>query len=947
MSAEVIPQSPYFAGTLLGLILGMLLYNLFLYLSLRDRRHLNFSLAIVLPQGLFQLIITGQARIHLWPGATTWDRTALAGGSALLAVGLLAFTMGSLQLAKRFPGTYKRVQLLAAISLGWAVLTPWVPAPYDARLALALLVVASLVGIGAAWASWARGDKAARFFIIAAATQLLAALLAMAQQLGWQAPGPINGSLLPLAGAVVVMLLSLSLADRFADARRSEAGVRLRLLEQERLARRTRDEMINNLKAMDEQKDQFLAKTSLELRSPMQRIVGLADSLLAGAGGKLPPRAHNSLSMILRSGQRLNALVNDIGDIARLNHGQVELEVQAVALQDEVEAVLALSRVKADEHQLELRNLVPADLSAVRADEGRLQQILVNLIGNAIKFTARGSVTIEAREEESWVQVSISDTGAGIEAEQLERIFGAFEQAVGAIDRSDEGTGLGLAITRKLVEAHGGDIEVESQPGEGSCFRFTLPATREKPAAARPLASQLVADLEEASSELCPLEFLASSSQQHGEWRVLLADCNAVTLAQVRNDMAAHGIAVSTATSGPQVLELLESDESYDLVLMEVMLPGMSGYEVCERIRREHPANELPVVLITDQHHGRDKVTGFDAGANDFLPKPFSRSELLARIRTHVEMARTHRAYSRFVPREFLRLLGKERIEDVVRGDQVQRHMAVLFADIRGFTTLSESMSPRENFNFINSFLGRMGPIIRESGGFIDKYLGDGLMAIFPEGSDALRAAVGMNRELHRYNRHRANCEYRSIDIGVGIHHGSLMLGTVGEQKRLDGTVISSTVNLAARLEGLTKLFQVPVIASEDILAGLTSEKTSSWRCLGRVMLKGKRRAVRVYDVFDGEEAPVRAAKLATLADFEEGVTLFSEGDMARAERAFAAVCEQDPHDAAARFYREHCAHFKRVGTPPGWDGILSMQRVMPATALIDASARFSSRQAG
>lgn len=158
-------------------------------------------------------------------------------------------------------------------------------------------------------------------------------------------------------------------------------------------------------------------------------------------------------------------------------------------------------------------------------------------------------------------------------------------------------------------------------------------------------------------------------------------------------------------------------------------------------------------------------------------------------------------------PRVF-KISSEKDIKDVELGDQIQKQMTVFFSDIRSFTELSESMSPMENFNFINSYLKRINPIIRKHNGFIDKFIGDAVMAIFPESpEDAISAAIEIQLEVRKYNSHRHNNGYRPIQIGIGINTGSLMMGTVGDSNRMDTTVIGDTVNLASRLESLTKQY--------------------------------------------------------------------------------------------------------------------------------------------
>lgn len=283
---------------------------------------------------------------------------------------------------------------------------------------------------------------------------------------------------------------------------------------------------------------------------------------------------------------------------------------------------------------------------------------------------------------------------------------------------------------------------------------------------------------------------------------------------------------------------------------------------------------------------------------------------------------RTSRAYYRFVPRELLRLIGKEDIVAVELGDQTQRAMTILFADVRGFTSMSERMTPDENFQFINTYLGRVGPIMRENHGFIDKYMGDGFMALFPgKPEDALQAAIAMRHSLVDLNAAREQQGEPPIRIGVGLHQGALMLGTVGEPERMDGTVIADTVNTASRLESLTKQYGATIIISAQTLKAMAEWNTYSIRTLGKIRVKGKTDAVTIYEVLDGEAEQSLRAKLATLEHFEAGVNLFQAGRFAEAEEQFRQATSSNPSDQAAVQYQQRAARFAAIGAPPGWDG--------------------------
>ena len=279
-------------------------------------------------------------------------------------------------------------------------------------------------------------------------------------------------------------------------------------------------------------------------------------------------------------------------------------------------------------------------------------------------------------------------------------------------------------------------------------------------------------------------------------------------------------------------------------------------------------------------------------------------------------------AYGRFVPHSFLDFLKKDSVIDLRLGDHVQRDMTVLFSDIRSFTTLSESMSPRENFDFINAFLRRVGPAVRDHGGVIDKYIGDAVMALFPNTpADALRAAIDMQRRVAAYNESRVARGYAPIRIGVGLHAGSLILGTVGEDERMNSTVISDAVNLASRLEGITKHYGAGIVVSESVLEKLPPGEFGT-RFLDRIQVKGKNLPVAIHEAFDADPEPARAFKAATLADWDAALARYLARDFVAAEAAFRALLEKFPDDVPAELYAERCRRAAAEGVPADWSGV-------------------------
>ena len=225
--------------------------------------------------------------------------------------------------------------------------------------------------------------------------------------------------------------------------------------------------------------------------------------------------------------------------------------------------------------------------------------------------------------------------------------------------------------------------------------------------------------------------------------RILVVDDVPANVKLLEARLSAEYFDVTVAYSGTEALGLCER-AACDIVLLDVMMPKLSGFDVCQRIRERYSPAELPVILLTAKNRVSDLVSGFEAGANDYLTKPFASDEPMARVSVHLELAKINDSYARFVPRQFLEQLGKDRITDVALGDQVQREMTVLFSDIRNFTRMSESMTPAETFKFINQYLGAMEPAISGNNGVIDKYIGDAVMALFPSrADDAVHGAFG------------------------------------------------------------------------------------------------------------------------------------------------------------------------------------------------------------
>ena len=454
----------------------------------------------------------------------------------------------------------------------------------------------------------------------------------------------VYGSIFPFLTAntgvfAFVLFQSLTLAYRFS---RSFHNV-------EKLSGELEQKNIS-LTKLDNLKDEFLANTSHELKTPLHGIIGISESILNKAKSELPENISENISLIASSGHRLSNLVNDILDFSRIKNNELKLNLIPVDISSIVDLVIKLSSIMIGEKSLKINNVLPVNLPMVLADENRIKQIFHNLIGNAIKFTNKGSINISASflentEQDSTeiIKVHVADTGIGIPEKNMESIFDSFKQADGTGTRLAGGTGLGLTITKMLVGLHNGEIWVNSKVNKGSTFSFSLPAvdtivaTRDinniQPEKITVYENCAIANDIHKTSNKKPVVFNWNNSPC-----ILIVDDDPVNIKILQNYLEQKNCKLLTAMNGPQALEMIFENKSIDLVLLDIMMPMMSGYEVCKRIREKYTHEKLPVIMLTAKNQMSDINTGFEAGANDYIVKPFQVQELLARINTMLRL---------------------------------------------------------------------------------------------------------------------------------------------------------------------------------------------------------------------------------------------------------------------------------------------------------------------
>lgn len=404
-------------------------------------------------------------------------------------------------------------------------------------------------------------------------------------------------------------------------------------------------EIAATLQRMNDHKDQFLANTSHEFKNPLHSILNLSQSILKRERHLLQERSIKELETVLSVGRRLTLILNDLIDVMSLREGNPRLQQKDIWIQPIVTGVLDMLQFNAEVKSVKITNQIPEDFPSVIADENRVIQIVFNLLHNAVKYTNEGVISIQAYAREGRAYIVITDTGIGMDEDMLKRLFRPYEQASTSETMIEGGFGLGLSISKQLVELHGGTLEVSSVLGEGSKFTFSLKLAglraeeeNDFSNSFEPLASQSMLIQEEVAvslekAEIPPAAKPTTTSIEMNRDRplILIVDDDPVNLQVLEAILPPDEYEVTMVTSGKEALAVLDAKE-WDLIISDIMMPQMSGYELTRIIRERFTLTELPVLLLTARSQPKDIQSGFLAGANDYVTKPVEPLEIKSRI---------------------------------------------------------------------------------------------------------------------------------------------------------------------------------------------------------------------------------------------------------------------------------------------------------------------------
>ncbi len=617
-------------GMFVGLGVVMAFYNLFLFFSLRNKSYLYYVIFIV-ANVFTHLAFTGLAYQHIWSDAVWWNNRSIVFFMSTSNIIAILFAKSFLEVKQNIPRLNRLLNVLVLFTVT-VIIILMVSYPTALNLSIVGIAITSIVIIAGAYMCLKKGFRPARYFLLAWIIFFGGVVISILADSGFIPVNFYTKYAWQLSSSLELILLSFALADKINT-------MRLEKEQAKKNAIKSQKEMLESLQRNDKLKDKFLAVTSHELRTPLNGIIGITASLQEGAAGDINDAMNSNLSMIKRSGTRLSHLIDDILDFSKLENNNLDLSLKKVHLKEITDVVLTICETLVRQKDIQLQNNIHSKIPAILADENRLQQILYNLIGNAIKYTEKGKVTIQAKEVNAKVIIEVIDTGIGIPKEYHESIFLPFNRGGNFTNNSYQGTGIGLNITKRLVELQQGEISLESTTGKGSIFRFTLPTFKESSNVNSEIVSIEGSFSKERKEE--PFREVHHVSFMNDGEKVLIADDEPVNIQILVNYLSLEGYNIQVVSDGEAVIQLIDQGAEFDMVMLDVMMPKLSGFEVCRLLRKQYSLTELPILMLTAKNQIEDRITAFELGANDYLTKPVDKRELLSRTRTLINLRKS------------------------------------------------------------------------------------------------------------------------------------------------------------------------------------------------------------------------------------------------------------------------------------------------------------------
>ena len=644
----------------------------------------------------------------------------------------------------------------------------------------------------------------------------------------------------------VALLFSVGLYERL---QRAEFQARV----SERRARQELEVSNQKLLELDRLKSEFFANISHEIRTPLTLTLGAFQTL---AKSPLSAEADALIKGGIRNASRLLFLINELLDLAKFDSGRATLRKRCIDFAALVRGVVT-NFDSSPTRRIHLKGLT--EPVAIEGDSRQLKKVLYNLLSNAFKFSdpQEGRVWIRLAVKDQSIELEVEDNGIGIPRDQLTRIFDRFTQVEGGATRRYEGSGIGLALVKEIVGLHGGTIAAESDLGRGSIFTITVP--RGNVRTDHVFAVQDEEDdqaflpvLSEGKQEV---ETRSTSTSKINAPMVLVVDDNADMRSYVERILR-KDYRIAVAKNGAEAFELAKRLHP-ELIVTDVMMPKMSGHDLLKAVRQDNALRSVPVIFLTARAGSEARIESLDAGADDYLSKPFDELELLARVGNLIRARAQERELvhlqkekiARFLPPNLADMIMSGEHEDFLKGHR--REITVLFIDLRGFTAFVENTPPEEVMTVLRDYQTVMGRLVSDHGGTLERFVGDAVMVYFNDplpcpnhAQQAVTMAIAMRQAVNGLQR---EWKQRGIQLGagIGIATGYATIGAVGFEGRLDYAAIGPVTNLAARL--CSEAQDGQILVSDPVLRLI--KKPVSAESMGELMLKGIQRPVAVSKV--------------------------------------------------------------------------------------------------
>ena len=596
-------------------------------------------------------------------------------------------------------------------------------------------------------------------------------------------------------------------------------------------------EQTEKLMEMDQIKNRFFANLSHEFRTPLALTIGPLEDAIQGQFGQVDKRLRHQLEVMLRNSLRLLRLINQLLDISKIESGEMKLESEHYDIRQLANTICLAFTPYAERKKILLSVESDDQPISFDFDYAKMELILNNLLSNAVKFTPEnGKVLLILTRSDSpqhGVLLRIRDNGAGIESGDVDKIFDRFYQVDGSSSRDYEGTGIGLSLVKELIELHDGTIDVKSDVGFGTEFRVFFPGNISNERAISPDAQGSIAATELAILEtgVTELPENTGASRSGGEKRatVLVVDDN-IDIRNYLRICLQSTFEILQAGEGAEGLRLAQQ-KLPDLIISDIMMPGMDGYQLCHAIRQDEKLKHIPIIFLTAKASDEMKLEGLESGADDYLAKPFNARELLARSKNLITLRQQEKEVKQL--NQVLEKKLEDQLEELVKNkklskyfsqkllrrllsadtslDTDRRNITILFVDLCGFTDMTDRIESEKVSSLLNQYLSEMVSLIEQHGAALIQVIGDGLMVFLgaPEQMDdkeqakrALTLAIAIQQKIPVLAKGwlENGLEYEG-PARIGIHQDYVTVGNFGSQNMMEYTAVGRGINLASRLE--------------------------------------------------------------------------------------------------------------------------------------------------